>query len=632
MSSISDALREIPTADQLKSEHQITLIDRARSARDDADRHDSEPSTGTATPSADQNLRKRLTHQSSNFQETIRREINRQKYSRYTQQRYQLNDADRTLSQTRSATSMSQNGEEASAAQRNYLGRAQSKAKAFLNRKRNLGRGKDERDTVVDVLYENQRGAFFFGVPRYSSNSLLPTDPKPWQNADFRTSPVDIRNAQVPDPSWEWVWKSWYVDMSRDVDEEGWEYSFAFVGHGGSAFAWHGNHPWFHSFVRRRRWIRMRRRRVVKHVTRERAHELNADYFTIHTKNVRTPSLADSRAPSVSTGNIFARFTEPEMAVEEMEIPNIADLFLALRRAKVDREKISAVRKFIDQGGDEIVYLSERMEEIMSMFVFQSSRKDLLDSLITRHDETHKKQNDLATHNHDEDDDAKRNNHDKQVRQAENLLEAVHAAEQHVLKLEYWSDVKGVSDPTPASHTENGHNEPSFKNKQAASDGAPKLHRHAEHNPDENQQSRAPVKSTWASKPQRADTTSTTASSANSAFFDAESDISDTTEKAGGGEAGSPPPSRGKAASTEASPDADDDHDSDADENLYATAAESAAEIDGKGDEWKVKGKTSEIPNLDGVPEDEPIPETHGHSSIISGDVLEELVPESEKD
>jgi hypothetical protein len=41
------------------------------------------------------------------------------------------------------------------------------------------------------------------------------------------------------------------------VDEEGWEYSFFFRG-----FVWHGTSPWFHSFVRRRRWIRLRRRRM----------------------------------------------------------------------------------------------------------------------------------------------------------------------------------------------------------------------------------------------------------------------------------------------------------------------------------------------------------------------------------
>jgi hypothetical protein len=44
--------------------------------------------------------------------------------------------------------------------------------------------------------------------------------------------------------------------MSRDVDEEGWEYSFFFGG-----FHRHGTSAWFNSPVRRRRWIWLRKRR-----------------------------------------------------------------------------------------------------------------------------------------------------------------------------------------------------------------------------------------------------------------------------------------------------------------------------------------------------------------------------------
>lgn len=95
-------------------------------------------------------------------------------------------------------------------------------------------------DSVIDVLYENQRGWFLFGMPLYSANSLLNLDPAPWQNGMFQDSPVNITNAQVPDPSWQWAWRTWYVDMSHDVDEEGWEYSFSFQ----PRFAWHGSHPW----------------------------------------------------------------------------------------------------------------------------------------------------------------------------------------------------------------------------------------------------------------------------------------------------------------------------------------------------------------------------------------------------
>src|ERR1700753_615986 len=74
--------------------------------------------------------------------------------------------------------------------------------------------------SAIDILYENQRGTFLCGLPFFSSASLLNFDPPPWVTETHAPSAVDITNAQVPDPSWEWDWKTWYVDMSRDVDEE----------------------------------------------------------------------------------------------------------------------------------------------------------------------------------------------------------------------------------------------------------------------------------------------------------------------------------------------------------------------------------------------------------------------------
>ena len=128
-------------------------------------------------------------------------------------------------------------------------------------------------DTFINVLYENQRGSFFCGIPLYSSNSLLNFDPAGWQTSPFQDSPMNITNSQLPDPSWEWVWRTWYVDMSYDVDEEGWQYSLSFR----TGIAWHGNHPWFHSFVRWRRWLRKRVKGPPAQITRrEGKHERGA--------------------------------------------------------------------------------------------------------------------------------------------------------------------------------------------------------------------------------------------------------------------------------------------------------------------------------------------------------------------
>ncbi|KAI5814804.1 hypothetical protein BZA77DRAFT_388866 [Pyronema omphalodes] len=232
----------------------------------------------------------------------------------------------------------------------------------------------------IDVLYENQRGAFVCGLPLFSSKSLLNFDPSPWQNIHFRPSAVSILDAQVPDPSWVWDWKTWYVDMTSDVDEEGWAYSFSFS----PAFAWHGNHVWFHSFVRRRRWLRKR----IKLPTTEsgtpltadygssragsvdRAHRLNNDYFTIHSR--RDPEMKAAAGDWGGSGG----------EEEDTDVRDIPKLMAVVKHARLDREKIEAVMRFVEDGGDEIAYLAEKMPTLMASMVFQASRRQLLAHLV----------------------------------------------------------------------------------------------------------------------------------------------------------------------------------------------------------------------------------------------------------
>lgn len=261
----------------------------------------------------------------------------------------------------------------------------------------------------LDVLYENQRGWFLFGIPLYSHSSLLNLDPSPWVTREMRDSPVNITNAQLPDPSWQWAWRTWYVDMSGDVDEQGWQYSCSF-----SSSAWHGSHPWFNSFVRRRRWVRLRTKRwSMDRAYRgrsgfEEAHMFTADYFTIHSgrrKRGMSTTETASRVPSTYLTNPASQTVDEEPYLLE-EIGNIPTLMYALKRAIVDREKIDALKRFIEEGGDEIYYLDERVTppslialvisvsvkvpsanalqipEIMSIFVFQTSRWQFLTYLV----------------------------------------------------------------------------------------------------------------------------------------------------------------------------------------------------------------------------------------------------------
>lgn len=213
----------------------------------------------------------------------------------------------------------------------------------------------------LDILYENQRGWFVFGIPLYSHGSLLNFDPSAWVTKDLKDSPVNITNAQLPDPSWEWAWQTWYVDMSGDVDEQGWQYSLSF-----SSSAWHGSHPWFHSFVRRRRWVRLRVKKASERARHarsrfEKAHMLTEDYFTIHPRS--DGAAMDAGASSLATSSYLNReSTKPEEEVAAFdEIADIPTLMYAMKVAIVDREKEEAVKRFIADGGEELYYLDQRV-------------------------------------------------------------------------------------------------------------------------------------------------------------------------------------------------------------------------------------------------------------------------------
>lgn len=324
-------------------------------------------------------------------------------------------------------------------------------------RKKAKAKSRDQVDTFIDVLYENQRGSFFCGIPLYSSNSLLNFDPSPWQTANFKDSAVNITNFQLPDPSWAWDWKTWYVDMSHDVDEEGWEYSFSFNG----IYSWHGTHPFLYSFVRRRRWLR---RRVKIHPyqhdgkkdSMKNAHLLNEDYFTIH-----AAKRSRSRESSVDRSTTYQSSFMPEIkgdveADEDLgEISDISALMAALRRSRLDREKIAAVKIFIDQGGDELFYLAEKMPEILSIFVHQTSCRHLQSYLLQVLDEatdteSKGKRKESSTKSSDTSIAAKK-------RKIENLLKAINAAGVHTNDVHYWSDLRDRAISSEAGPTEETH-------------------------------------------------------------------------------------------------------------------------------------------------------------------------------
>lgn len=354
------------------------------------------------------------------------------------------------------------------------------------------------REAAIDVLYENQRGFFLCGIPLFSSKSLLNFDPSPWQTRDFKYSPVSILDKQCPDPSWEWAWKTWYVDMTTDVDDQGWAYSFSFNGY----FSWHGTHVWFHSFVRRRRWLR-KRVKILKNGGlpspndyEMEAHGFNQDYFTIHSQqkhrggSVTTGPTATWRVPRLSasvggagwggngglhTGVHGTGDEGDELGLEEdEEISDLPKLMKVLRRCTLDRQRIKALKRFVEEGGAEVYYLAERMSALMSLLTFQESRRQLLAVLNQAYykvEEAHSRQYSSTSppehtisslnspiesptshlperpfspsstvQDQKQADERKL----KDERRLAGLKEAVKAADQEVKKLEFWSDMKDV--------------------------------------------------------------------------------------------------------------------------------------------------------------------------------------------
>ncbi|KAK0614224.1 hypothetical protein B0T14DRAFT_499540 [Immersiella caudata] len=294
-------------------------------------------------------------------------------------------------------------------------------------------------ESAIDILYENQRGGFLCGVPLFSSKALGNLDPTPWTNFAHKASPTDITNAQVPDPSWEWAWPEWKINHEEGVvdDEDGWEYSFMFS----KKFSWH-KARWWNSFVRRRAWIRKRVKKNAGYAAQE-GGMLNPDYFSVRKSTDdpgmdRSPSRGGGSMTRSKRGSSFSTAGIGEEVPEDIE--SVEELLVVLRASRIDREKIEAVRNYLEHAEDELKGLQDVMHEIMTVFVFQASRRALLSQLTDVYDKASaewERSKKKAVSGDGE-------NGDELERRVKNLAEAVKHADEEVRKLEYWSDVKMV--------------------------------------------------------------------------------------------------------------------------------------------------------------------------------------------
>ena len=414
-------------------DHAISLIDSTRPLVE-ATESTEDPSRSASV--AETNGKQQVTRQKTGGH--LRRELARRKYAKWQEEKEDLTEDHGEESEPEAST----NKLSKSATVRS--GRWRDK---ILSRsKKKKPKGGAEHETFVDVLYENQRGWWLFGVPLYSSNSLLHFDPLGWQTSTFHDSPVNITNAQVPDPSWQWEWKTWYVDMSYDVDEEGWQYSFSF----GKQFAWHGNHPWFHSFARRRRWLR---KRVKKHLHVSKgahggmkaAHSLNPDYFTIHPAGGgQSRDTSTDRGTTHHSSFTGANQTTSDSDDDLQDIEDIAALHVAMKKSIIDREKVSGVKRFITQGGDELFYLAEAMPSILQEFVHQTSARQLQQALLQAIDDA------IKARDQDEGDEQSK---EAISRRIDNLIKAVRAGGIHANDEAYWSDLQAQAGSNEAGPT-----------------------------------------------------------------------------------------------------------------------------------------------------------------------------------
>ncbi|TQN69315.1 Meiotically up-regulated protein 65, partial [Colletotrichum shisoi] len=289
-----------------------------------------------------------------------------------------------------------------------------------------------ERETAVDVLWENERGCIACGVALFSGKALGNLDPPPWQNQFHKTSPTTTKTAQVPDPSWEWAWPEWRVHRPEGVamDQFGWQYSFMFS----KKFSWHGP-KWWNSFVRKRCWVRKRIKKKPEDISDD-PHMLNSDYFTVMPANhSRSSSVAGSRRGSISKTSVQTSMAEEE----KPDIEDVRTLMTVLRASRIDREKIEAVENYLSHARDNLEHLQDEMHDIMGIFVFQASRRLLLSRLTQIYDDA------VAT-------DEQQGGMHKAKERKEHLAAAIKHADEEVKRLSYWSDVKGLSENGEAKH------------------------------------------------------------------------------------------------------------------------------------------------------------------------------------
>lgn len=244
---------------------------------------------------------------------------------------------------------------------------------------------KNEHGTF-DYLVENQRGWILMGFPFFSGNSLLPWDRQNWTTLDGHPSP-GISEHLLPSISWRWGWKRWYVDMSGDVDDQGWAYAWRF----GSS-TWHGSHIWFRSFVRRRIWKRLREKMVEEEEQVEHHLPTHLDILAnVQTGTNQSEIVLQSQLGFQIEQGPLRVFNQPSQAIPSSKpsrptladpaggIQTVDELSQQIKTCRIDRERIQLIERFVKLKSVELLrQLQSRIAEILDKFEFPDSRQHLV--------------------------------------------------------------------------------------------------------------------------------------------------------------------------------------------------------------------------------------------------------------
>ncbi|CAO3629281.1 unnamed protein product [Mucor fragilis] len=173
----------------------------------------------------------------------------------------------------------------------------------------------------------------------------------------MRFTPMNIENYQLPDPTWQWVSKDWMIDMTEDVDEAGWQYALKFHG-----AVWHGNYKHFRSFVRRRRWIRLRHRPLN-----------NQQLLQQQSQEPLLLDLSES-TPTSSSSEAAAQVPYSDK-----------DIIEKLQKCRLDRERLAvlngAIKSTLPGLEDQLL---DKAIDYMDMFDYDDSKYKFLTQLLQK--------------------------------------------------------------------------------------------------------------------------------------------------------------------------------------------------------------------------------------------------------